>query len=61
VDGIGRQHLLHRKREVHEGQARSVDPEHARKHFTREPGGPASVCSRGAADREGKSKDESLR
>ena len=58
---IGRQYLLHRKREVQEGRARSVDPEHAWKHLTREPGGPASVCSGGAADREGKSKDESLR
>jgi hypothetical protein len=61
VDAIGRQHLLHRKREMLEGWARSVDPRHARKHLAREPGDPAFVCGRGAADREGKSKDESLR
>jgi hypothetical protein len=37
------------------------DPEHARKHLAREPGGPAPVCRWVAADRKGKPKGDSLR
>jgi RNA-directed DNA polymerase len=33
------------------------DPEHVRKHHTRESGEPAGVCGVGAADRIGKSSD----
>jgi len=35
------------------------DPEHARKHLAREPGGPAVVCGTGKADRIGEPKGES--
>ena len=34
------------------------DPEHVRKHLTRESGEPAGVCGIGSADRIGKSVDE---
>src|SRR5271170_7659571 len=45
VGGCGRQHRMHRYREMQTGLARS-DPGHVRKHLAREPGGPVPAGGR---------------
>jgi hypothetical protein len=47
----GRPYRARRYCETRTDPARSLDPEHARKHLAREPGDPTSACGRGSRRR----------